>query len=388
MVDSQCRICLGLDVKKHLLVPISTELEENKLYEFINKISTVNIRLEDDLPQSICLSCLAKVEQTLAFKRLIEESDSKLREKLNQNNQDPSKKSNVSNQAEVEESQYETDLNIEIYEDVPEQESKESVRYRLEFNFQCCLCQKSFKLQNDLEEHCKTVHSHVYPKDHGSLSNFKSKRKFYCNLCGRSFRLKAFLTSHYADKDYIEPTGTLKSKKKEFICPVCSNNFDDKQAIQSHMTKTHPNYKPFYCDFPGCDKTFTIKPLLLRHQMYHKDKKFICDICARHFVTRAKLQKHRFVHTDKKPLQCSQCSKTFTYKHVLEAHVRTHLGKAFKCDQCQKAYKWKEDLRIHKLTEHMGIYPYKCQYCGKGYSGSSNKSYHEKKCTHRTALCD
>lgn len=53
----------------------------------------------------------------------------------------------------------------------------------------------------------------------------------------------------------------------------------------------------------------------------------------------------------------------------------------FQCDQCEKAYKWKEDLRAHRMVEHLGIYPFKCRYCGKGYSGSSNKNWHEKRCT-------
>lgn len=93
-----------------------------------------------------------------------------------------------------------------------------------------------------------------------------------------------------------------------------------------------------------------------------------------------------FVHVEEKPLKCPQCTKTFTLARVLKAHMlASHSGieKPFQCESCEKAYKWKEDLRAHRMVEHLGIFPYVCQYCAKGYSGSSNRNWHEKRCPNK-----
>lgn len=102
------------------------------------------------------------------------------------------------------------------------------------------------------------------------------------------------------------------------------------------------------------------------------------------------LRQHMYVHMDKKPLQCARCPKTFTLLRVLKAHeLASHSGidKPFQCDLCEKGYKWKEDLRSHKLVAHLKIFPFKCRHhCGKGYSGSSNRNWHEKRCPNNPSL--
>lgn len=244
----------------------------------------------------------------------------------------------------------------------------------------CCMCQIVRSAFDDLKDHVLEVHGEL--PDEESREKALNQKRYFCELCGRSFRLKSFLQAHFIDKDFIEPKGRMPKGKipKKGICDVCDSIFGNKQELQLHMRQSHPDYKPFVCDFEGCNKSFTEKPLLRRHKIYHRGRNFVCDICGRHFVTKPKMLKHRFIHTETKPLQCPQCPRTFTYGHVLKAHILTHKGKQFKCEMCNKRYKWKEDLRNHCKTEHLGIFPFKCQHCGKGYSGSTNKNYHENKC--------
>ena len=73
---------------------------------------------------------------------------------------------------------------------------------------------------------------------------------------------------------------------------------------------------------------------------------------------------------------CSICLRSFSYKHVLENHIRTHTGeKPFGCKICGKCFARDHHLKTH-FRIHTGEKPYKCNYCGKPFRQVGNLRRH------------
>lgn len=66
-----------------------------------------------------------------------------------------------------------------------------------------------------------------------------------------------------------------------FRCHRCKNNvFATQEDLEKHLELHEKFTKPFECD--RCDKKFTLKQNMLRHQLLHKGvKRFPCTYCEK-----------------------------------------------------------------------------------------------------------
>lgn len=112
-------------------------------------------------------------------------------------------------------------------------------------------------------------------------------------------------------------------------CPLVTHSGRD---FENHL-HAHPGYRPFKCDYEGCDKTFTRIGIRKNHINTHTGKKTIkCGYegCSEMFS----LQKDRFLHTKanhgpsaaKRKIFCTfgGCTMKFMTQADLSRHSRVH----------------------------------------------------------------
>ena len=68
-----------------------------------------------------------------------------------------------------------------------------------------------------------------------------------------------------------------------------------------------------------------------------------------------------------KDYKCESCGKSFTGKQYLKIHIHTiHEGhKDHNCESCGKSFSQAGNLKKHIHTIHQGHKKYKCEYCDK-----------------------
>lgn len=250
-------------------------------------------------------------------------------------------------------------------------------------NIECCLCETTFCDVDACIGHINECHMEAL-EEHLTFRNKHKIFRFFCPICQKGFRRKMSIDMHLTNKNFIEKPAkkSIDAKKwrKPTQCQACGKLFSDKCEAMYHYDRIHEKNKTIKCR--QCDKLFATQKILNRHMISHKPKSLKCPKCEKSFPQVSQLRSHMDTHLSVKKFKCDLCPKTFSHKRVLETHILQHSElKPFKCTECPKMYKWPEDLNGHKKAEHEGIFPYFCLYCNKGYTSSSNKKYHESRCS-------
>ncbi|CAH2209520.1 jg17518 [Pararge aegeria aegeria] len=399
-----CRVCL--DSHQDDCVPLSETYQDFVLYEFINNITNLNIRLSDGFPDKICCPCFLLLKSSIDFKEKCEASDTILRSNIVKVEILPTdvKKSPVKRETSVGE-----DIKVE-YNDVYSDD-----------NFDCALESE----QNVKEEKSnKQCIDHPVQLDNEEIDNelptkieFKSRAidlKLICDDCGNTFKSKCKLKVHWKKvhmlsslvcafckrmfKSYkafhvhkkknsksceiakhnnvkVEGVGTARI----FCCKQC--NYSSKRAkdISAHIV-THTGDRPYQCDI--CLKTYTQQSSLQghqedAHQMYIVQ--MTCHFCGKFVKGRRKVSRHLRSHTN---VECPVCHKTVT-KLTYPQHMKRHSGpKSYACEKCASTFYTISELCNHKRWKH-GKKTFKCDLCeftsNKEHAIKNHRSKHDTK---------
>lgn len=113
---------------------------------------------------------------------------------------------------------------------------------------------------------------------------------------------------------------------KTFDCEGCCKSFKKPIDLRRHFDAVHEKKKPFACQFPQCDKSFSLKCTLLRHKETHSSirKMVECPVCHKLLSTQSSLNLHLRIHDNLKPHQCGDCNLSFRTPGNLQSHRRTH----------------------------------------------------------------
>lgn len=141
-------------------------------------------------------------------------------------------------------------------------------------------------------------------------------------------------------------------------CDLCGLKCQNAWDLAAHL-RAHAGVRPFQCEHPGCEASFSQKGNLTAHQRTHaKDaKRFSCEECDKTFSRKTSLRRHVRVHIGFKPFQCSECDMRFFRKESLDVHIRGHTGSLpYVCDVlgCGKRFRQKSAKNTH-VRQHMKI---------------------------------
>ncbi|KXJ71427.1 hypothetical protein RP20_CCG020606 [Aedes albopictus] len=222
-------------------------------------------------------------------------------------------------------------------------------------------CNRKYFKKRKLYEHCL---SHINPE------------LYRCELCKRNFSDSDSLDTH--NKRVHTPDAL-----KPFKCDICEAAFHKEYLLKTHM-KYHLSLEQKIYNCKDCDRSFGAATYLRTHQqtVHGAVSNWVCDICAKGFAHKWRLENHRLSHTAEGAAslkrQCDHCKRWLRNEITYKAHLMRCLStNPVTCDLCGKESANELALVSHKRIHHTEQPVYTCSYCGKEFKRAIRHREHE-----------
>ena len=231
--------------------------------------------------------------------------------------------------------------------------SKQALNYHIDtyhedvdLGLMCGVCEKSFKMDHNLDQHMREVHSDI---------------TYECGLCISKFTRQSNLNHHYKivhdtaiNSLYVNDDPTIF---EYFECTFCDFISREKRTVVHHEKFVHKKDELEKLSCQLCPFTTYEKKTLNRHEkIVHKesDIKYSCIFC--NFTTKWKgnLKSHtNNLHAPRPEMfRCDECDYESNHTRNLKRHVKSVHSIKLKCKYCNYQAKTIKKIRSHMQTVH------------------------------------
>ncbi|XP_053625886.1 zinc finger protein 182-like [Plodia interpunctella] len=344
MMALECRTCLNTQN----LSPIFTIQERAEKYtEAIFNASSVTVKMNDNLPQVMCSTCIDSINENIKFRRKAQDTEKILLNRLNNTSCDV--KIEPSDSIKLESNENNKSIlivvsDLEDFKDYDDNVTLDTLQYNLNEKLSSeTEMQYGNSVEQQIEVNKELKRTRLKRKDNPSKINRKEK--------------------------------TDIKEKEEIECEICNKILTSRLSLRNHY-KIHTGFD-VVCEH--CGKKFITRRLLLMHcrakHGYEKTDK--CSYCDYKASNAEQVKIHERTHTGEKPYVCAECGAGFHRKSSYLQHVAIHLPeKNVQCDQCPARFKSITLMRIHKNRHRGPQYTYRCTVCNNSFARRRNVARH------------
>lgn len=247
--------------------------------------------------------------------------------------------------------------------------------------FKCDPCGKSFMTLNNLDLHKANYcpGSEVLTPSETRF-RVRGKNSITCPICRVEFVRKNSFHKHMVQWHQDQAAVMPLKKTPQLICEKCGKFYSNSTSLKTHMQSHTSENIILACPFPGCLKTFRCdKNLRMHAQIHQKNREYICELCGKRLKSYPSLKSHRIRHLGVLPYKCRYCGKGFLESRKRIQHERgVHTGDCeHKCDECGKGYATATGLKTHRNI-HSSIRPFNCNDCESSFVDRFSLKSHQR----------
>ncbi|XP_076234285.1 uncharacterized protein LOC143179118 [Calliopsis andreniformis] len=362
---------------------------ELKLHEKINLHLPITVKVEDLLPQKLCVNCYNKLELAHSLVVMCLRTDMRLRRFLNIN----------------EELNYESKYSVivkkcflEVNEEMCANEAPQSTSIKLPSSkvegTVISQLQKSISLHKSTFEN--NVTKEMQSELHTFIESYRAENKdgtkneivandsvndvtsnyneIVCFHCKDSFKTQEMFENH---KMLCDEEEVIIQKQKE-----TDSNTNNKESHNEGLM----NFQFAMKTCGTCQKHFENEKQFMEHKLLYcksqeehyqiLDKANAVEEDCNIYKTTPNINTVPSVETSKK---CGHCEVIYSSKKELLNHIaKCHGGQPlFKCITCNRSYEKWSGLDVHEATHRLDK-PYLCDLCGKSFKHSNNLRGHKR----------